>query len=254
MKEIIVTTQKELDALPPKFDEYTRIIIKGGTWNDRIYIKLARGNSSVVARGNSSVVARENSSVEARGNSSVEARGNSSVVARENSFVEARGNSSVEAWGNSSIKIFSEYCNIKKALQESVIICIDCKPKLPKHKNIIYSKTATYTKKDFAEAYSEQVKDGVITLYKSVNPETECDFYTGKIKYADGETVICPDWNPDKNIQCGGGLHLSPSPSLAKSYNNGLVKKCEVNLKDLVVFPTDITKVRCKKVKVIGKI
>ena len=186
----------------------------------------------------------ENSSVVAWENSSVEARGNSSVV--------AWGNSSVEAWGNSSIKIFSQYCNIKKALQESVIICIDCKPKLPKHKNFIYSKTATSTKKDFLEIYSDQVKDGFITLYKSVNPETECDFYTEKIKYADGETVICPDWNPDKDIQCGNALHLSPSPNLALGYNRGLVKKCEVNIKDFVVYSKDIIKVRCKKVKVIG--
>ena len=110
MKEITVTTQAELDALPAKFDEYTKIYIRGGTEYNRISVK-ARGNSSVVARDNSFVVAWENSSVEARGNSSVEAWGNSLVVAWENSSVEAwenssvmaSGNSSVEAWGNSSV-------------------------------------------------------------------------------------------------------------------------------------------------------
>ena len=110
MKEIIITTQVELDALPSSFTEYTRIIIKNTT--SRLVVKNSRENSSVVAWGNSSVVARENSSVVAwenssvvaRENSSVVARGNSSVVARENSSVEAWGNSSVEAWENSSVE------------------------------------------------------------------------------------------------------------------------------------------------------
>ncbi len=73
MKEIIITTQVELDVLPDHFDEYTRILIKSTT-SSLVVIK-ARGNSSVVAWGNSSV----------------EARGNSSVVAWENTTVEARG-------------------------------------------------------------------------------------------------------------------------------------------------------------------
>jgi len=104
VKEITVTTQDELDALPSKFDEYTRIYIKGGARDNRIAVKVARENSSVEAWENSSVVARGNSSVEAWGNSSVEAWGNSSVVAWENSSVVAWGNSSVVAWGNSSVE------------------------------------------------------------------------------------------------------------------------------------------------------
>ena len=104
---ITVTTQAEFDALPPSFEEYTIIDIRG-----RITVRGKRGNSSVEARenssveawGNSSVVARENSSVVACGNSSVEAWENSSVEAWENSSVVAWGNSSVEAWENSSVE------------------------------------------------------------------------------------------------------------------------------------------------------
>jgi hypothetical protein len=111
MKKIIVTTQAELDALPATFDEYTQIIIKGGTPDNRIIINVNRNNSSVVALYNSSVVAWDNSSVVAYNNSNVEAwensnvvaQDNSSVVARDNSSVVARDNSSVEAWRNSSV-------------------------------------------------------------------------------------------------------------------------------------------------------
>ena len=70
MKEIIVTSQEELDALPDEFDEYTVIKINSpaGLW---LTVRRARDNSSVEAWGNSYVVACDNSSVEAWGNSSV---------------------------------------------------------------------------------------------------------------------------------------------------------------------------------------
>jgi len=103
MKEIIVKTQQEFDALPSVFEEHTRIVIQNNPSDGRIQIKKSCGNSSVVAWGNSSVAALGNSSVEAWDNSSVVAWGNSSVVAWDNSSVVARGNSSVEASGNSSV-------------------------------------------------------------------------------------------------------------------------------------------------------
>jgi hypothetical protein len=285
MKEIIIKTQDELDKLPDKFEKYTQIIIQGGNYCNRIIIKVARGNSSVeargnssveawgnssveawgnssvvawgnssvVARGNSSVVAWENSSVVARGNSSVVARGNSSVEAWENSSVVAWENSSVEAWGNSSVKVFSEYCNIKKALQETVIIYIDTKgkpKKVSKTASVIFKKTAKYTKKDFLEIYENNKADKEhIYLYKSVNPKTNCDFYTGKIKYEG--IVKCPDWKSNKEQECGSGLHLSPTPELALRYNQGKILKCKVAIKDFVVYPYNIDKVRCKKIEVI---
>ena len=249
MREITIKTQKELDALPPKFDEYTRILITGGTTCDRIIVRVARENSSVVAWGNSSVVAWGNSSVEAWGNSSVVAWGNSSVVARENS--------SVEAWGNSSVKIYSEYCDIKKAMQESVIIYIGVKGKPKKTETsatVLHKKVALWTKEQFCELYEKQVSKRTIALYKSVNPETDCDYHTGKIHYKIGEIVKCPNWNPDPEIQCGNGLHLSPTPAMATSYHNGKILKCEVKIKDFVVYAQDITKVRCKEVKVIEEV
>ena len=93
MKEIIVNTQQEMDAIDVKFDGVIKICGIG------IKVKL-RYKYRVEAWGNSSVEARGNSSVEAWGNSSVEAWGNSSV--------EARGNSSVVARGNVCVRIFAE--------------------------------------------------------------------------------------------------------------------------------------------------
>jgi hypothetical protein len=123
MNEIIITSQSELDALLTSKLE-ARIIIKGGSINNRIIVREnysvvvlgssyveawgnsyveALGNSSVVARNNSSVLACDNSSVLAWDISSVETRDNSSVVAWNKSSVAARDNSSVDARDNSSV-------------------------------------------------------------------------------------------------------------------------------------------------------
>lgn len=77
MKEIIVKSQSELDALP--IDFYGLIIIKFGTPYKRAIVNR-RFQRSVEARDNSSVEACGNSSVVAWGNSSVEACGNTQVV------------------------------------------------------------------------------------------------------------------------------------------------------------------------------
>lgn len=68
MKEIICTTQAELDAVAADFDD--RVIIKFGTSYNRAVVNR-RFKYSVEAHDNSSVVARGNSSVEAWGNSQV---------------------------------------------------------------------------------------------------------------------------------------------------------------------------------------
>jgi len=154
------------------------------------------------------------------------------------------------AWGNSSVKVFSQIELILK--QSAVAICIDAKPKLiecDESAQIIYQKKVLYDKESFLGIYKHQlVDDKHITLFKSTQADGT-DRYSGKIKYMG--VVECPDWDPDPNRQCGGGLHLSPSESLALSYTSGKIKKCKVYVDDFVVYPHDITKVRCRKVEVV---
>ena len=218
-------------------------------------------NSSVVARGNSSVVARGNSSVEAWENSSVVARGNSSVVARGNSSVEAWENSSVVAWENSSvvaqdfalIAVLSATVIIKKLMDYSIASLRGIKVKIEKKaRTATVVKTPAFIKhniKSFAERCDSD-KPNTVILYKSVDKETKCDFRTGTIEYKG--VVTCPDWDPSSDKECGNGLHLSPTPGMALSYNQGHLLKCRVNLKDIAVFESNITKVRCRQVEVIG--
>jgi hypothetical protein len=237
MKEIIVHNQKELDAAVKQKDvliviEYTTEVIE------------ICGNSTVRACGNSTVTAYGNSTVMACGNSTVTAYDNSTVTAYDNSTVRACGNSTVTAYGNAVTVDAFMLC---------VVIMIGCICKIRKKSKsatIIRNKVAEYKKSDFVDIFGTD-KDGFLTLYKSVNPDTGCDFFSGKIKY---EGTVKPEkWNPDPKVQCGDGLHLSPLPDMALRYNQGKLLICKVHKSDFVVYAHDITKVRCKKVTVIGE-
>ena len=93
MKEIICTTQAELDAVAVDFDG--RVIIKFGAPYNRAVVNR-RFKYPVVARDNSSVVAWENSSVVAWENSSVVAWGNSQVVdAHRRGNIKVSGNARI---------------------------------------------------------------------------------------------------------------------------------------------------------------
>lgn len=212
MKTIEVHSQAEFNAVPMDFDG--TIVIKNTV--GRICVK-----------------ARENSCVEARENSRVVARENSCVVAWENSSVVARENSRVEAWDNSSI-LLRDNSTARTYMNATAKMWI--KPK--------------YDKKNLLEAAEKE--NGFLILYKSVNPKTDCDFYTGSIKYELNQDIICPDFDPDKSRECGGGLHLCIYPSTTQLLNEGKILKCLVDPKDVIVFKDSIGKVRCRKVRPVA--
>ena len=155
-----------------------------------------------------------------------------------------------KAHDNSMFRLCSDGVKIE-AYNAVVIVCQDCKPTIKRHGagvSVVHTKTMKHTVKSFAEIYGNGTKP--LTLYKSVKDDF-CDHRTGAIKYEG--TVECPDWDPNPGRQCGGGLHLSPTPEMALSYHDGKVLECLAERKDIVVYATDITKVRCRKVTVVGE-
>ena len=216
MREIIVHTQKELDAALKEKD--VDIVIQDTTeWlsvSGNATIRYVYGNATIQS---------------------------------------VYGNATIQSvYGNATIKIFSSDVCLESVLMMAVIIMIGCVCKIKKKSKtvtVIQNKKAEYTQKDFINIYG--CDDGYVTLYKSVNPKNGRDFYSDTIEYKG--VVTCPDWNPDHDIECGNGLHLSPLPHLALLYNQGKLLKCKVHKNDFVVYPNNITKVRCKKVTVIGE-
>jgi hypothetical protein len=226
MKTIRIKNQKEWDALPEKFEEFTKIniycgektvVIKGHGENSSV---VARENSSVDAWGNSSVVARENSSVVARENSRVDAWENSSVVAWENSSVDAWGNSSVvarensrvDAWGNSSVVAaetanvcnyscrtnISLYDNARAVLhQDPDIIAIFDKAYVTKREDIITPTFGDWLERGWVVADGirqrliSQKSQGEVTIYKTEEFLTKETFYVAQKgdKFAHAKTT-----------------------------------------------------------------
>ena len=176
MKEIVITTQAELDALPSSFDEYTKLIIRDT--KNRLVIRLAR----------------ENSSVEAWGNSSVVAWGNSSVVARE----------------NVAVRVLSGY--VKRIVLYGFAVAfiaatLDVKiEKKSEHCHIQVTKNLGWFERNAVE------QTPVVVLYKKVSKDFKTQENTAnETTWTIGTTLTVPTWNTVR--ECGEGkFHACSRP------------------------------------------
>jgi hypothetical protein len=246
VKEIIVKTQAEMDAIDVGFDGIIKVlgvkIIVKLKYKYRVVARgnssvVARGNSSVeawgnssvvawenssvVARGNSSVVARGNSSVVARGNSSVEAWGNSSVVAWENSSVVARGNSSVEAWENVCVRIVTKIKSLSLFGLSVLFQPFDLNFKFKKEKTVLVQKVKPLP---YLDREGIRKDNGSVILFKRVSADLKTQENTkNETLWTVGSTVTHPAWNPT-NGECGEGkYHACSRPYFCDEFrdNNG---------------------------------
>ena len=89
------------------------------------------------------------------------------------------------------------------------------------------------TPADWCEYYGVRVVDGVATVYKALDD----DFRSPRgIDYSPGQSPVAPDWDGGRE-ECGGGLHFSPTPTLALASHRraGRVVACAVALSDMCV-------------------
>jgi hypothetical protein len=248
MNYLEIHNQAEYDA-NKDFDGI--LIVKSG-------IIYASDNATVDAWGNATVRASDNATVRASGNATVEASDNATVRAWGNATVDASGNATVEASGNATVRA-SDNATVR-ASDNATVRASDNAYCLLLSGSAKFSGIMNATCKKYIDpVYDLSVLDFIaehngddIVLYKSVNPETGCDFRTGKIKYELGSIVECPDWDPDPERQCGGGLHLSPTALGTQSFNVGKILKCLVKREDIVVYSKNIEKVRCRAARPVA--
>jgi hypothetical protein len=238
------------------------------------------GDSSAILWGNSRAILRDNSHAELGGDSSAELRdksravlwGDSSAILWGDSRAELRDKSRAVLWGNSSAvlwdksravlwenslaKVFSKESQITAnhhsvVVLEGVVAQIHNGPDT----HIIKREAFCHNIESFQQTYGLILtENGEVTLYKIVQDNFK-DHWTGRISYKPGNTVTCPDWDPNPQRKCGGGLHLSATPQDARRYNGtGRLLLCAVKLEDIIVHPEDITKVRCRSVRVLKEI
>ena len=221
MREKIVTSQAELDALPIDFDG--RIIIKFGT----------PFNRAVVNR-------RFLFSVEARENSSVEAWGNSSVEAWENSSVEAWENSSVGAWGNAQVVDSSRSHNITANGNARIV-------HNPKNIN------------EYIDHNNIQHSNGKAKLYKAVHKKG-CVFVSDKksdFEYIVGQTAAADYLDADSEIDCGHGIHIAYKEwavDFGRNWEDLAILEVEADIDSIVVPTNGSGKVRTDKVLVLREV
>ena len=253
MKEIVVKSQSELDALPIDFDG--RIIVKFGTRYNRavinrrfLYSVEAWGNSSVVARENSSVVAWGNSSVEAWGNSSVEARENSSVVARENSSVVAWENSSVVAWENSSVVASgnSQICDCTNSHKITTAA----------NSRIVYNPRNI---DEYCDHHQIDNDETTAKLYKAVH-KREGRYFSdndSSFEYVIGGVAVADGLTTDTTEDCGHGIHMAHKAwcvDYGRDWKDLAIIEVEAEKSGIVVPVPGCGKVRAAQVKVLREI
>ena len=238
MKEIVCTTQAELDAVPVDFDG--RVVVKFGTPYNRAVINR-RFKHSVEAWSNSSVEAWDNSSVVAWSNSSVVAWSNSSVVAWGNSSVVAWSNSSVVAWGNAQIVDAARKGNVK----------------ISGNARVVYNPSNI---DEYIDFYGLEPTESTVRLFKAVH-------FNGEEYYADADHdfiytiggVAVPTNGFDDNVNetCGAGINLAHKAwalNYGYAWDDLAILEIECKKTDVLVPLMSDGKVRARKAKVIREV
>ena len=270
MKEIICTTQAELDAVAVDFDG--RVVIKFGTPDNRAVVNRrfkypveAHDNSSVAACGNSFVSAYDNSSVTACDNSSVAACGNSFVWAHDNSSVTAYDNSSVTACGNSFVSAYDN-SSVTACDNSSVTACDNSQiVNVARNNNIKVSGNARIVYNpssidEYIDFYGLDASDTTVKLYKAVhfyNGAYHAD-YNSSFIYTIDETVTPNNGFSDSVLSnCGAGIHLAHMAwaiSYGANWSDLAILECECEKSDVLVPLYGDGKVRARKAKVLREV
>ncbi len=89
-----------------------------------------------------------------------------------------------------------------------------------------------------------KVVRGVATVYKALDGNFKSP---RKFDYTPGTKPMAPDWDGG-DVECGNGLHFSPSPRMAREFAPEATKycACPVALKDMAVHPDGSYPHKCK--------
>ena len=145
----------------------------------------------------------------------------------------------VEAWESSQPRVvargFVQLSLLGKVIAKataSVSVLIDGPAKVTGGRQVTVKRG---TPKQWCDYYGVAVKAGIATLFKAVD-DNFMSPHGGN--YTPGTAPVAEYWDGGKK-ECGGGLHFSPSPVMARSFNPKATRyvACSVRLKDMVVHP-----------------
>jgi hypothetical protein len=227
MEWVEVTNQKELDAAVKAGHG---VIVKGSA------TVRACDSATVEAWGSATVRACDSATVRAWGSATVRAWGSATVRACDSATVEAWGSATVEAWGSATV----EACDSAtvRAYDSATVRCSG--PSVAVHR---HSRKATIeggtvldalppsTVEAWLERNGLAAADGVVVLFKAVRDGWRSK--NGGV-YVPGTVPVAEDWDGGR-AECGGGLHFSPRPWMALSFDweARLYVGCPVSVSDI---------------------
>jgi hypothetical protein len=194
------------------------------------------GNATARLSGNATAQLFDNATARLFDNATAQLFGNATA--------QLSGNATAQLFGNATARLFdnataegSKYTAIHKLSKGATA-----------SGGVIIDVPEITTMGQFLDYYGVDVKRGKAIVYKLVD-----DNWTTAhgVVYEPGSSPSCGDWNPQRT--CGGGLHFSPRPFMARKYSNGSrFVACEIKLADAVVI-TDgqPDKVKAKGCKVL---
>lgn len=293
MTTVYVRTQEELDkalANPEYTDEGREIVICSP---EGVQLKIrdsrgpdvvvsddatvtASGDAKVAAVDHATVMAFDNATVTALSRATVMAFDDVRVTAFDDATVESFGNSTVRAWGNSTISAY-DHATVSAGDNSTVKACgrayvdaygsatVKAGTCVPVH---VYSKTATcqggviidMTLIDANDPETwcamhlvEVDEDGQAHLYKALDADL-CAGHNYRLTHYPIGHVVDDTANWMDNNRCGGGLHVSPTPWLAKTYYKEASRFVEVCCPVEDLRPISSSKAKAPRLRVLREV
>ena len=267
MKEIICTTQAELDAVPVDFDG--RVIVKfGAPYNKAVINRRFKcavelydnasarlsGNASARLYDNASAVLYDNASARLSGNASAELSGNASAELSDNASARLSGNASARLYDNASAVLYDNARATGSGNAQIVDAARKGNVKISGNARVVYNPSNI---DEYIDFHGLESTESTVRLFKAVH-------FNGEKYYADADpdfvyaigdiAVPTNGFNDDNNQTCGAGINLAHK-AWALNYGYGwkdlAILELECEKADVLVPLMSGGKVRARKAKVI---
>ncbi len=205
-------------------------------------VVTAYGSAVVTAYGSAVVAAYGSAVVTAHGSAVVTASGSAVVTAHGSAVVTAYGSAVVKASGSAVVKA-SKYVAVQKMAHGTQRIS----------GGVVIEVPVLTTAREWCDYYGVTVKRGVALLFKAVDDEYRS--HHNGFAYTPGTKPEAPDWDDGKK-ECGGGLHFSPRPWMAREFFENATRYvcCPVTLTEIVVHPDAQYPQKVKAPRVCGPV
>ena len=250
MTAVYVRTQKELDEAlaKPKCHEIV-VCSPEGVWlkitDSRGKAVVVSGVATVRAFENATVWACDRSIVRAWDNSIVRACDRATVTAGDNSTVRACGRASVDAYGSATVKA-------------GTCVPVHVHSKNVTHEGGVIIDMTTIDANDpetwCAMHLVEVDEDGQAHLYKALDADLNAGHYYRRLTNYPIGHVVDDTANWADNNKCGNGLHVSPTPWLAKTYYKEASRFVEVCCPVEELRPINSSKAKAPRLRVLREV